>query len=303
MNLTVVFITNRAGCIDLMGSTLAAQQYDPNKFSWELIVVDGYPGRIERGHAEVYLNELKLPLRTYTVPRTKTFPWSRTGFTNAMNSGALLARDSNLIFLHDYTFLPEGSLTRWYEAFTNHPHSLISGIAQEFGAEKPDALEDVLTWRVQPIKTVSLGMWIPETFEVGYWGCPVSFFDDGNGIDERADFCSQYALYSIKAQALAHNYPLLVDHSLVAHMIDHRQWDNGSWTGPQNSPWRMKGIYSDVPQEPQWTGWGANPYHFRTERLKNDEVLSRPVRLAPRFHISLTPDAPKITRDLTEKST
>lgn len=294
MNITVIFFTNRPGCIDLMASALAAQQWDKDKFTWELVVVDGYPGRVDRGHAEVYVVSLGVPLRSYVPPKSKTFPWSRTGFANAMNTGLLLAGGTHVVFLHDYTSLPSDALERWYAAFTDYPNHLITGIAQEIQAPKPESPEDVMTWTDGDATMRAGRMWIPDDFEVGYWGGPISFFDDGNGIDERADFCSHYALHAVKAQAKLLGYNLLVDHSLLCYMIDHREWDEGPWSSPVNSQWRMKGVYSDVPQEPVWGAWAANPYCLKSERMKNAVLLDLPIRLHPRFYVSNTPDTPKV---------
>ena len=308
MKISVVYITNRNGCLDLMTASLLRQRFDSTKVTFELVVIDGYPGRVERGEAQLYLTEAslletgnKLPLRAYASPRPKTFPWSRTGFANAMNSGVMLSGGDYVVFLHDYTHIEPNAIELWYNAFTKHPKTLISGVIQWCTAAPPDNLSDISTWKSYPLPMTLEDLAIPRTFEVAYWGAPISFFDECNGIDERADFCSQYSLYAVQTHAKAWGYETVVDTTLACLMVRHHDWDTASWYGPHNSEWRMKGVYSDVPKEPVWTGWGANPYNMAVERRKNDEVLNRPIRLSPRYHVSLTRDTPEVAQRRPEK--
>ncbi len=293
MRISVCYVSNRAGCIDLLKASLVNQQ-DPG--DWELVVVDGYSGRVERGDAEQFLLATGLPVRAYVPPKPKTFPWSRTGFTNAMNTAIMHAGGSHVVFLHDYTQLQFDALANWRAAFTAYPKTLISGIATEYLAPKPTKIDDVFTWEEANVPLKALKQWIPDDFEVFYWGCPVELFDLSNGIDERADFCSQFALYSLKEQAKVHGYGLQVNHSLLCHAIDHRAWDDGKWTDPKNSDWRMKGVYSDVPQEPVWTGWGANPFNMKLERARLEHEYGMAVKPHPRYYMVPTQDVPKETR-------
>ncbi len=302
MKITVVFFSNRQGCIDLMVMSLLPQVFDSQKVSYDLVVIDGYPGRVERGEVEVFLTSASmshdgptLPLRAYSAPKAKTFPWSRTGFANAMNSGIMLSDGDYVVFLHDYTHINPDAIALWAEAFSKYsPKTLISGIMQWCKSPKPDNLSDVTTYKDYPLQIINEDLWVPETFEIAYWGAPTSFFDECNGIDERADFCSQFSLYAVMAHAKALGYNLVVDSSLNCMMVRHHYWDKGIWEGPINSEWRMKGAFCDVPTEPIWTGWAANPYNMAEERRKNDEILSRPLRLHPRFYLSLTRDTPKV---------
>ena len=279
--LSFVYLTIRAGSIDILASVLSAQ--DKSK-PWELIVVDGYPGRVQRGWAERFLVHAGLPLKAYVEPKPKTFPWSRTGFANAINTGALHASGEFVVYLHDYTVFPPDMTLRWWDVLSNTDgRTLVHGVAQEYESDPPDVLDDIRTWS----KKMDLRYrrdWIPELFELGYFGIPIKFFEECNGIDERADFCFNFATRATIAHARALGYSLKVEPSLVCGMIDHHLWPvNGKPS--EDSKWVIPGVYSDVPAVPNWTGWGANPFLFSKERQRILEELNNPVRTKENHYI------------------
>jgi len=283
MKLSFVYITIRAGSLDILGSSLQRQQ-DPG--DWELIVVDGLPGRVSRGFAENYLTQGGLPLRAYVTPKPKTFPWSRTGFANAINTGALYATGEHVIYLHDYTQFPPNMVKHWREVLSQTDRkTLVHGMSREVEADPPDAISDIQTWKESP-RAHFRGEWIPKVFELGYFSVPISFFEEGNGVDERADFCFVFATKSVIAKARLLGYQLKVDPSLSCDMIDHHLWEKKTDRAAfhKNSHWRIPGEFSDVPEEPEWTAWSANPYHFASERARIVAEMAKPVRVHPKYH-------------------
>ncbi len=264
MKISVIYISNRPGSIDLLCSSLATQE---GNVDWELIVVDGYEGRVQRGKAEQYLRDHKLPIRYYGLPKAKLFSWSRTGFCNAMNTGLFHVTGDYVVFLHDYTRILETALRDWVLMFTQTgDHCLVHGVAINYETEPPEREDDIVTWN-NPSPWRPRDPWVPNPFEVGYWGGPITFFDRCNGIDERADFRADWALNCVMAQAACHGYKLHVDARLICHMVDHRVWHKGPHS--TDSVWKtwLEGG-QDIP-EPVWTYWSANSFHLAYERFRN----------------------------------
>ncbi len=222
MKLSVIYLSHRPGSIDILRDTLAKQQAGPE---WELIVVDGCPGRVERGHARAYLEEAGLPLAHYVPPKPKTFPWSRTGFVNAMNTGMLHTSGSHVLFVHDFMRFPEDSFFKWGVLLRDNPKYFFMAPAVTCITREPDVIDDVWTWHKAPAPIWEpLEPWVPEVFDLGLWGGPIELFDKCNGIDERADFCSEWALDCVLYQGNQHGYKFHVHRQLNCHMLDHRRW-------------------------------------------------------------------------------
>lgn len=275
--LSFVYLTIREGYLDVLSNELKAQK-DPRP--WELIVVDGFPGRVERGNGEKLLLHFGIPLADYIKPKPKTFPWSRINFANAINTGALHASGDFVVYLHDYTMYPEDMVSMWYNILSETDgKTLVHGIAKEHETTAPDMLNDLQTWS-KPPELKYRGDWVPSPFELGYFAFPIKFLEECNGLDERADFCFNFSTRATIAHARALGYSLKVDHRLVCGTIDHHKWesakDKNNYT--VGSHWRIPGEYSDVPEIPEFTGWAANPYVFKKERQKILAQKQVPVR-------------------------
>ena len=284
MKLSFVYPTIRQGSIDILGYCLKQQE---DKTDWELIVVDGFEGRVERAEAEYFLVSHGIPLKAYVKPKEKTFPWSRTGFANALNTGALWASGDYVIFIHDYTFFNPFMVQEWKKALSElDGRTLLHGGSREVTTPIiPDMLGDISTWKEFP-EFRYRASWTPEVFELGYFAIPLNFFKEGNGIDERADFCFSFATKAVVVQARELGYALKVDPTLVCDMIDHHMWE--TWDERKrfhfHSRWRIPGEFSDVPEEPNWTGWGCNPYLFEREWHKIQEEKNKPVKPYPKYN-------------------
>ena len=257
--LSFIYLSNRLRSIDLLAQGLLSSVSTPG---WELIVVDGAPGRMKRGKVVPYLKEQGIPVGWYGLPKPKTFPWSVTGFANAMNTGLLHAKGEHVVFVHDYTVLRPGCVREWQEAIkATEGKTLIHGSAQVYRVGPPNASEeDIETWEIAPTGTF-VEHWVPKVFEVGYFSAPMTFFELTNGIDERSDFCSEWTLASIMAQAKHHNYKLVVKPELVCDQVDHRVWSKGA-----DDNFKTWGHDKSVEEMPVWTYWSANPYNFIEER-------------------------------------
>ena len=282
--LSLIYLATRPGGVDLLATSLLRQVNAP---PYELIVVDGFPGRVERTLAERNLRQSGLPVSAYVKPKPKTFPWSRTGFANAINTGALHAAGDYALFLHDFTLFPEDMVRRWTEVMAasdglTHVH----GKSLEFEAPPPDVVDDYVTWTYQPVEMRCRGEWVPSHWDLGYWASPLRFFEDCNGIDERADFCFKWTTAAFVAHCLALGYSLKVDPSLTCQMVDHHLWDAAPEgpLGAVNTTWRTPGDFADVPEMPVFTDWGANPYNFKDEHWRVLQELARPVRVHPKHH-------------------
>lgn len=267
MKLSFVYLSNRPGSIDILAANMSQQVPVPG-VEFELVVIDGYPGRVERGKAEAYLRSKGVPVRHYGLPKTKTFPWSRTGFVNAMNTGIMYATGDYVVFLHDFMALPASAVSNIARLLPMYgDRALIHGVAITYQSQAP-AKEDDIDSAI-PSAWIPREPWVPEVFEMAYWIAPMSFFEATNGIDERADFCSEWALNCVMAQARFHNYALKVDRMMICHMLDHRVWHDGEVN--KDSIYKTHGSligkqFTDIPEEPEWSWWSANPYRLDVVR-------------------------------------
>ena len=84
--LSLIYLTYRPGGIDLLAQSLINQP-----LIYELIVIDDFPGRPERGEAKKFLQSHGIPLRYYGPSKTKSLPDSPCGLANAMNRVAMHA--------------------------------------------------------------------------------------------------------------------------------------------------------------------------------------------------------------------
>ena len=232
---------------------------------FELVVVDGYPGRINRGVALEYLKQANVGLTWYGPPKQKSYR-TVTEFASAMNTGLRVAKGAWAVFLHDYCFIPEDAVARWKRSIReNGTKCLISGFARRYTAVHfPQHLDhDISLWdnsdRGIPIYIVE--DWVPKRFEVFYSAFPLEFMELVNGWDERADNHTTHPLSSITCQAFMHEYRLEVDRRLVCHMIDHRDWGEKAGTA---TIWNY--VQQKEPEEPGWYRVSPNCFNLQEER-------------------------------------
>ncbi len=264
MKLSFVYISNRPGSIDLLASCLSGQIPVPGA-EHELIVIDGYPGRIERRQAEAFLRSQGINLHYYGPPKARTFPWSRTGFTNAMNTGIMHATGDYCVFLHDFMLIPANAVHNLHALLTgfHDDKTLLCQSAIMYDAPAPSEVDDIqsmIQGQWAPVEP-----WVPEVFDIAYWLAPTKFFEVCNGIDERADFCAMWALDCVMAQAKFHGYKCRVERAMVCHMINHRKWHTGR--ADESSLYQTFGgsfttEAADIPVKPLWTAWSANDFNM-----------------------------------------
>jgi len=261
--LSLVYLTYRPGGIDLLADGLARQ--DNN---YELIVVDDYPGRVARGKAQEYLLEKGINLAWYGQSKIP-IRTGKHGLANAMNTGALHARCSHVVYLHDYTWLPPGAMTQWVQSFREKcPHTILQGMAYIHATPTPSENTDLTIWpqfQANPTRCFSqeIHAWKPERHENFYCGVPLAFLEKTNGIDERAEGDIAWPLYSMVRQAQLHRYNFTVDWRLKIWMADHRNWHDKN--DPQQ--WHAEKRGKAIPQtQPEWSAVSENSYDFANLR-------------------------------------
>ncbi len=170
--ISLVALTYRPGGIDLLGRSMTGCEGD-----WELVLVDDYAGRVERGVATAFLrDECDLPLTWHGPSKPKTIE-SRGGLANAMNTGAMRCTGSTVVFLHDYTLPPKTLAADWKASVERHgPTVMIHGVAVEHVAPRPENPGDVETWPETP-RFHAIRPWVPEAFELFYVGIPMRFLE------------------------------------------------------------------------------------------------------------------------------
>ena len=261
-----VYISNRPGSIDLLASSFA-KQTDPG---YELVIVDGYPGRAERGAARQFLLECGVNLGWYGVPKLKAYPDTITGLCNAMNTGIIHTRADYVVFIHDFCLLPFNAVEVWKEAVTYHgTGAAITGMAKMVAAPEQDLEDDITVWREYDALTAlqqAHEVWIPEHMEVFYLGLPMPLLEYVNGFDERADGCSTWALESMRSQVQRFHTRLVVDRKLLLIMFNHRTWKT----------WGKDWVYPYVSgsKEPGWEEISPNPFDLKA--LRADYLKTAP---------------------------
>lgn len=263
--LSFIYVSNRPGGMEFLAKSFGNQ----TDKDYELIVVDGYPGRIGRGKACSYLLDHNVQVAYHDVPKLKSYPLTYTSFANAMNTGVIEAKGKWCIFLHDYCFIPNDAVAKWKVSIEdNGLRSLICGYARRYEAvHLPTQWDnDITLWpntnQEDGVPIYIVEDWVPKLWEVFYSAIPTEFLEHINGWDERADDHTTWPLYSMLVQAILNDMRLEVDRNLVCHMIDHRDWHKHC----PNHTWNYAQL--DEPKEPGWYRISPNPYSLKEERKK-----------------------------------
>src|SRR6516164_1352500 len=98
MKLSIIHLTYRPGGLGIFLHSLNHQKSPPD---YELIIVDDYPGRPERGQVKDYCTHLDIPLVWHGPSKEKSYPKTYQGLLNAMNTGAMQASGNYVLFTHD----------------------------------------------------------------------------------------------------------------------------------------------------------------------------------------------------------
>lgn len=97
-----------------------------------------------------------------------------------------------------------------------------------------------------------------------YFGAPMKFFEEINGIDERSAEFFPWALTSMMAQCNMTGWPMVVHDKLLCNVIDHRSWEEKSGEGV-TSQWRITS-----PKQravcPQWQARSPNQFDLSKDR-------------------------------------
>lgn len=281
--LSVILPTIHPGGMDFIVESFSK---NPPDWDYELLVVDDYPGRADRGLAEKYLrlNGVKLgwygpsKKRVASPSHPSSHPSSQPicGWVNAVNTALAKAKGDFVVITQDYTTLTSDWFLRWHfnrmarEEALGHRNFFISGTAVMYVVPKPKSYEDILSWPGEPDVWLSKYQliyhpWVPEDFETFYWGFPFHFIEQINGFDERADHCGPWINNSVLHQAKILDYQHFVELGLVCQMVDHRAWDDPEKEKHPYLPhseigmWKIAGEWRSVEEEPEWACPSPNP--------------------------------------------
>jgi len=264
---TLVYLTYRPGGIDLLAYSLQNQMKDERL--WKLVVIDDYKERVERGIAQRYIQERGIPLSYYGPAKRKNRK-GPSNLANVMNTGALLADSKYIVFVHDLCFFPPKTVERWCGLTLRYKHRcIIQGVGKMHQAIRPDESDDISLWKnvnfEEGISKIQKNArtWRPTTAEVFYTIFPMEFLDEINGFDERADGNAEWVVFSFFKQAQLNNWNLLTSDLLLAHFIDHNEWDKKDHSSNWNT---YEQRY--VKNIPDWKMRSPNFYDFEETRLK-----------------------------------
>lgn len=271
--ISLCYLTLRPGGFDLL-----ADSFNSDCKDYELVVVDDYPGREERGIAKKYLQDKGINVGWYGKSKHKSYPETVCGFANAVNTAVIHSKGDYVILLCDFSTLPVTWINQWNEKRKNLESNygrkfLLTGGGYMYGTPKPIAYNDVETWPEQKDVwenrwSLCKWAWKPYPLETAYFGAPIEFFLSINGLDERTDHCMAWNISSVAHQAKVLNYQLIADHDLMANMIDHRVWDHDSERVSNGNLglWRMPGEVQSNPVQPEWEYPSPNPYNLNMIR-------------------------------------
>ncbi len=227
--ISIVYLTYRPGGLDLLVESLAQQP--PSLY--ELLIVDDFPGRVERGEATEYILSRGLPLAWHGVSKAPCYPEKkRNGLACAMNTAAGRVTTGHVIFVSDFVWLPPGQIVQWIVSINDYqPNTLISGIGSVRKSEPPHYHGDISIWHGAPYPYCVRHIheeteeWIPRVFETFYYCHPMALLEKTNGIDEMTD-CGHisWSMQVTELQGKSHGYHLVVDRRLRVYMVNHRLW-------------------------------------------------------------------------------
>ena len=237
MTISLLYWTYRPGGFDLLVDGLKEQTHK----DWELIVVDDCPGRDMTN----YLRDNEMPLAFCGPSKKKQYPDTPHNQCNAINTGILHASGDTLLSVTDYEWLPSDALAKWAEFCSTRPKTLFSGpgidikYTGNFKVGPVSIFDPPFTkWTDPRFERAKIndptGVVVPKImfgpsgpWEIFYGGAPMEFFDEINGIDERADCSGPLPMFVPMMQAFELGYKFEVDTENYCYMIDHKNWEVG----------------------------------------------------------------------------
>lgn len=256
---TVIYPTRRPGGLDLLVESLV-NQIDV----FELVIIDGFEGRLERGESIRYILDKRIPLRYYGTPSIPPTDISVAGFARAINSGVLWSATSRIVIIQDYCWVPPGWAKQWLKTFDKYKDEsvVISGTAFLNQANPPDFYGDITIWSMKPCWFNVLGetkIWKPFYWENCNTYYPTKFFEDVNGLDERggSEGVGEATMYQLQSLG----YRMVVNEYCRIGMIEHHDW------GEQGGLWNTTSVRKTT-QEPVMKLYdiSPNPYGFKELR-------------------------------------
>lgn len=267
--ISLVMPTYRHGGIDILSRSFA---HNDSSDDYELVIVDDYPGRVERGTVPAYLREKNVKLGWYGKSKPKTYPETKGGLCNAWNTALMHCRGDYVLSFSDYCWLAPNWYWQWQWIIQNFPYHLVSGGAIVYTADKPKIKDDIVTWGDASARVIPSYPWVPTEWESFYCFASVSFYEACNGLDERADHCHCYPVSSQLSHAKQLKCPILIQSDITCHVVNHRSWDTQEETAPPGcggeGMWRITHIRS-IENEPDWTLPSPNKFNLAEERRKH----------------------------------
>lgn len=251
---TIIYATYRPGGIDLLAQSLAQQPA-----IYELVVVDRFPGRVEKGIAAKYLSSCGIPLRYYGPPEIPGVEF-KTGQARAWNVGATLASTEHLIFVQDFVWFPPGLITAWlHRILSGVGNTSICGSANVHRATPPQRESDISIWNNCCWFNIheEVSQWVPTHHELFNTYFPVYLFEEINGLDERGKQ-SDVGMALLAQMAWLGMWPEICQ-KLRIGMIDHRVWGGQMWSTCEDIKHQPQARNELVPKSP-------NPYCFKDVR-------------------------------------
>lgn len=239
MKISVMNLTNRPGGIDILWANMKRQTLQ----DFELVLVDGLWQQRE-DEVKQYINDPRLKY----VRQTKEEDGRLSNLAHADNVGFRNCSGELIVCLQDYIWINPYGLEKYWQAYVNNPHALVTGVGHQYALpsqkdivdshgkitvfEKPyTSKPQVQTWSDPRLKTdgETFYMCYPQDWELNWASIPRRIIYELGGMDEQYDyegFAWDNVNIAVRADMLG--YKTYIDQTNICMGFNHDGW----WPNP-----------------------------------------------------------------------
>ena len=249
MKVSVLYISNRFGGLDILKSSLDRQTFK----DFELVFIDGLYDKRKHEVAE-YFKESNYPVRH--LPEPKKPEGAIMALTFAINEGFRNCSGELLVLLQDFIYVPSTGIEKYFKIHQEKPKAFITGISHQYYYPSkedivyPEGLitlfdkdytkkPDILCW-TDP--RAAHGNLIrdshPIEWETNWAACPMSAIKHLGGVDESYAYNGfNFDNVNLSQRAAFLGYEFVLDPSNEVWCFRHDNW----W----ENPYKKAGLSND----------------------------------------------------------